>query len=68
MLVVMTINTEILPVRAVRRIVSMIPVFMVNRKKVPVFEVELPAAFSADQAMDFQGLFPVIGGNRATLP
>ena len=60
-LVVMAINTEILPVRAVRRIVVMIPVLMVHSEKIPAFEIEFFSAFGADQAVDFQGLFSVVG-------
>jgi len=60
-LVVMTINTEVLPVGAVGGIVPVIPVFMVHRQKIPVFELELSAAFGADQSVDFQCLFPVTG-------
>ena len=63
----MTINTEILPVRAIRGVIPAIPVFMVYSKKIPVFEIKLSPAFGADQAVDFQGLFPVIGGNIGTL-
>jgi hypothetical protein len=66
MLVVVAINAEVLPVRAISWVVPAVPVFMVYSKKIPVFEVKLSPAFGADQAMDFQGLFPVIGnGGRA---
>ncbi len=56
----MTINTEIFPVRAIRGVFPAISVFMVYSKKVPVFEIKLSPAFGADQAVDFQRLFPVI--------
>jgi hypothetical protein len=59
-LVVMTINAEVFPVRAIRGIVLVIPVFMMYCKKIPVFEIKLSPAFSAKQSVDFQGLFPVI--------
>lgn len=65
MLVVMTIDTEIFPVRAVRGIVPWIAVFMVYGKKIPVFEIEFSPAFGTDQAVDFQRLFPVIGRGGA---
>lgn len=67
MLVLMTINTEILPVRAVRGVVPGISVFMVYSEKIPVFGIELSPAFGAYKAMDFQGLFPVIAGSSASL-
>jgi hypothetical protein len=63
----MTINTEILPVRAIRGVFPAIAVFMVYSKKIPVFEIKLSPAFGADQAVDFQGLFPVIGVGGSTL-
>ncbi len=63
----MTINTEILPVRAIRGVIPVIPVFVVHRQEIPVFEVELSATFCTDQAVDFQGLFPVIRGRGDTL-
>ena len=66
-LVVMAVNTEVFPVRAIRWVVAAVPVFMVHSKKIPVFRVELSPAFGADQAVDFQGLFPVIGDNGCTL-
>ncbi len=66
-LVVMAVNTEVFPVRAIRWVVAAIPVFMVHSKKIPAFRFKLSPAFGADQAVDFQGLFPVIGDNDCTL-
>lgn len=63
----MTINTEIFPVGAIRWVVTVITVLMVYSKKVPVFKVELSPAFGAYQAVDLQGLFPVIGGRCSAL-
>jgi hypothetical protein len=56
----MTINAEVFPVRAIRGVVHAIPVLMVYRKKIPVFEIKLSPTFSTEQPVDFQGLFPVI--------
>lgn len=56
----MAIGAEVLPVRAVRRIVLVIAVFMMHCEETPVFEIELPPAFGAYQAVDFQGSLPVI--------
>ena len=66
----MTINTEVLPVRPIGRIVPVIPVFMVNGKKIPILEIELPPAFGADQAVDLQGLLsvPWSSGSSSYLP
>jgi len=66
-LVVMAIGTEVLPVGAVRRIVLVVAVFMMHCEEAPVFEIELPPAFSAYQAVDFQGLLPVIGDRGIAL-
>ena len=48
----MAMDTEVFPVRAVRRIVVAVAVLVVDSKDVPVLFFELPAAFGADQAMD----------------
>ncbi len=63
----MAIDAEILPVGAIRRIVPVVAVFMMHCEEVPVFEIELPPAFGAYQAVDFQGLLPVIGDRGITL-
>ena len=63
----MAINTEILPVRAIRWVVQAIPVFMVYSEKLPVFGIKLSPAFGTDQVVDFQGLFPVVGVSSSTL-
>ncbi len=59
MLVIMTIHAEILPVAAVRRIVVVVVVLVVNGKQVEVFLSKLPAAAGTHPWMDSQGLFPV---------
>ncbi len=59
----MTKNTEVLPVRAIEGVVPGIPVFMMDGQKMPVLKFELSPAFGANQAVDLQGLFPVIGGS-----
>jgi hypothetical protein len=63
-LVFVAIDTEVLPIGAVRRIISEVPVFMMNREKMSVPEFKLPPAFGADKTMDLQGLLPVIRGSR----
>lgn len=44
----MTVNTEILPVGAVRWIVPAISVFMVYSEELPILEIKLSPAFGAD--------------------
>jgi len=63
----MAIDAEVLPVGAVRRIVLAVAVFMMHCEEVPVFGIKLPPAFGAYQAVDFQGLFPVIGDRGIAL-
>ena len=59
MLVIMTINAEILPIAPVGRIVVVIVIFMMDRKHVQVFLGELPAAAGTYPWMDSQRLFAV---------
>ena len=61
-LVVMTINTQILPVGAVRGIVHAIAVFVVYSEEISVPEFKLSPALGADETVDPQGLLPVISG------
>jgi hypothetical protein len=57
---VVAIYAEVLPVGTVGRVVVMVPVFMVDSQEVPVFVIKLPRALRADEAMNFERLFPVI--------
>ena len=59
-LIIMAIDTKVLPVGAVCRVVLVIAVFVMHCEQMTVLGVEFSAAFGADEAMDFQGLFPVI--------
>jgi hypothetical protein len=61
MLVLVAIDAQVFPVRTIGGIIQMISVFVMHRKKVPVFDIEFPPALGADQTMNLQGLFPVIG-------
>ncbi|MDP3111449.1 MAG: hypothetical protein Q8M71_05040 [Thermodesulfovibrionales bacterium] len=65
MLVVMTIDAEVFPVGAVRRIVPVVAVFMMHCEEAPVFGIELSPAFGAYKAVGLQGLLSVIGDNRS---
>jgi hypothetical protein len=60
MFVVMTINTEVFPVGAVKGVVAAIAVFMMHSEEIPVPCFKLPPALGADEAVYLQGLFPVI--------
>lgn len=54
MLIIVTVNTQVFPVRSVRRIIQVISVFVVDRQEVPRLFIELPPAFGADEAMDLE--------------
>jgi len=60
-LVIVTINAQILPVGAIRRIVHAIAVFVMYGKEIPVLGFKLSPALGADKTVDPEGLFPVIG-------
>ena len=55
MLVVVTVNAEVFPVRAVRGIVGGIAVPVVDREKVALFDIKFAAALGTDQPMDTAG-------------
>jgi len=59
-LVIVTIDAEVFPVGAIRRIISGVAVFMVDSQKMPVFRFKLPSAFGTDEPVYFKRLFPVI--------
>jgi len=50
--VVMAVNTKILPVRPINGIIQWIPILMMYRKEMPVFEIKLPSAFGTDKAVN----------------
>lgn len=59
-LVVMTVNTKILPVGAVRGIVHMVSVFVMNGQQMTVLIPEFSSAFGAHEPVDPERLFSVI--------
>lgn len=63
----MAVDAQVLPVRAVRGIVPVVAVFVVNGQQAPVFIVEIPAALGAYEPMNFERSFPVVAGGRAAL-
>ena len=63
----MAIDAEVFPVGAVRRIVPVVAVFMMHCEEAPVFEIELPPAFGAYQAVALQGLLSVVGDRGLAL-
>jgi hypothetical protein len=59
-LILMAVDAEIFPVGAVRRIVLAIAVLMMDCQQMPVLRAELSSAFGTDEAVNSQGLVPVI--------
>ena len=52
MFIVMTVNAEVFPVGAVRRIVVVIAVFMVNGEEMSVCIIKFTGALGADEPVD----------------
>lgn len=67
MFVFMAMDAEIFPVGAVRRIVPVVAIFMMDCEKMLVFEIEFSPAFGAYQSVDFQRLLSVIGDRGTAL-
>jgi len=67
MLIFVAIHTEILPVGTVRRVILMVPVFVMDRKQLAVPVFKLPAALCADKAMYLKGQLPVIARRLSRL-
>jgi hypothetical protein len=61
MFVVVTMGAEIFPVRAIRRIVVMIAVSVVDGQEIEACLVELPTALGTDRSVNFKRFCPVIG-------
>ena len=60
MFIIVAIDAEVFPVGAVRGVIVMVAVLMMNGEEMPVFIIELPAAFGAYKSVYFKGLLPVI--------
>jgi hypothetical protein len=57
--VVMTIRTEIFPIRSIRGIIRMVSIFMVDCQEMQVGCVKFATAFGAYPSVELQGLLPV---------
>jgi len=58
-LVVVTVDTEVLPVRSIRRVVVVIAVAVVNGEEMQSVGLELTRAFGADPTVERQGAFAI---------
>jgi len=54
MLIIVAVAAQVFPVRPIRRIVVVIPVFVVYGEQVSCVEVELSCALSTDEPMNLQ--------------
>ena len=59
MLIIMAINTEILPIATIRWIIVVVMILVMNGKKMDIFVRKLPSAASAYPGMDSQRLFAI---------
>jgi hypothetical protein len=60
MLVIVAVNTEVLPVRPIGRVILVIPVPVMYCQQVEAGLIKLPAAFGADRSMDLERFCPVV--------
>jgi hypothetical protein len=58
--VLVAVGAQIFPVAAVRRIVVVVAVSVVNGQEVPVGMIKFPAAPCADEAVNRERTFPVV--------
>jgi len=59
-LIFMAVNTQIFPVRPIRRIISVIAIFMVYGQQMPVFVTKLPTTLGTYKSVNLKRLFPII--------
>ena len=56
----MTIDTEVFPIRSIRRVIQVISILMMDGEEVPVLVVKFPSAPAADETMDLERSLPVV--------
>ncbi len=54
MFIIVAVRAEVFPIRPVRGIVVVIPVFVVHREQVSCLEVELSGALGTDEPVNLQ--------------
>ena len=54
MFIIVAVHPEVFPIRPVRGIVVVIPVFVVHREQVPRLEVELSGALGTNEPVNLQ--------------
>ena len=68
MFILVAVDAEVFPVRAVSGIVPAVPVFVVHSEQMPGLVVELPGALGAYESVNFKRAFPVVAGRGNLLP
>jgi len=58
--VLVAIDAEILPIAAVRGVIEVVAVLMVDRQQMPLSRIKFTAAAGTYQVMNRQGPFPII--------
>ena len=58
-LIVVAVDAQVFPIRAIGGIVVVIPIFMMDGEQTFIGLVELSATLRANQPVNLQGLFPV---------
>jgi hypothetical protein len=66
--ILVAVYAEVFPVRAVRGIVPVVPVFMVHSKQMSVFILEIFATFGAYQSVNTQRAFSKVAGRSNAFP
>jgi len=56
----MAIHTKIFPIAAIRGIVVVITVLVVDGQKMQIFQLEFPATLGANPAVQLQGAFSIV--------
>jgi len=59
-LMIMAVDTEQLPVAAVRRVVVVVVILVMHRQLAQLFAFEIPAAMAAHPRKQFQCLFTIV--------
>ncbi len=66
--ILVAVHAQVFPVRAVRGIVPVVPVFMMHSQQVSIFIVELSTTFGAYKPVNTQRAFSIVAGRRNVLP
>ena len=60
MFFVVTVNTEVLPIGSIGRVIQVIAVFVVDGQKMSGLFIKFSSALGTNQAMDLKGSFSIV--------